>query len=208
MILAGRNMSPFTRRCAIALLHTGMSYEALELNAAQEMDKVQQYNRLGRVPALQLDDGTALVDSWAILDWIDETAGPDKALVPASGKERRDILRLTAYAMGTMEKAVAYFYETGLRPEETRWQKWGDRLGSQVVAGFDFLEEALGNNEWLHGNRMTHADVATVCAYDFSTLRAADLLEGGKRFPKLAAFTDRCNKLEPFAKTSLDPYRG
>ncbi|WP_051609229.1 glutathione S-transferase family protein [Fodinicurvata fenggangensis] len=208
MILAGRNLSPFTRRCAISLIHAGMSYEMDELNAAQEKEKVQQYNKLGRVPALKLDDGTCLVDSWAILDWIDQTAGPDKALVPASSDARRDVLRLTAYAMGTMEKAVAYFYETGLRPEDKRWKDWGDRLGSQVVDGFTFLEEALGDSEWLHGNRMTQADITTVCAYDFATVRAADLLDGGKRFPKLAAFTDRCNKLEPFAKTNLDPYRG
>ena len=48
-------------------------------------DAVRQYNPLVRVPTVVLDDGEALLESYAILDALDEIAGDAKRLIPAIG---------------------------------------------------------------------------------------------------------------------------
>jgi len=40
-----------------------------------------------------LDEGEVLMDSTAILDHLDEVAGPGRALLPGSGRERRWLRR-------------------------------------------------------------------------------------------------------------------
>ncbi|MFO1072010.1 MAG: glutathione S-transferase N-terminal domain-containing protein [Geminicoccaceae bacterium] len=46
---------------------------------------MRAHNPLGQVPALVLDCGETLIDSAAILDWLDDKVGPERALVPAHG---------------------------------------------------------------------------------------------------------------------------
>ena len=66
---------------------------------------MRQTNPLGRIPSLVLDDGAVLVDSAAILDWLDETVGFDRALIPPTGLARRTALQQIALATGAVDKA-------------------------------------------------------------------------------------------------------
>src|SRR3546814_16352739 len=68
-----------------------------------------------------LEDGTVLIDSAAILDWLDETVGPERALIPRAGAERRRALRLIALATGAVDQAGAAAYERIIRPAQYRW---------------------------------------------------------------------------------------
>ena len=68
-------------------------------------------NPLRRVPTLVTDDGEALIESAAILDWVDEQAGREKALIATSGIPRRTTLRICALASGLADKAVSLVYE-------------------------------------------------------------------------------------------------
>ena len=57
--------------------------------------------------------------SWsrrAILDYLDELAGPERALLPRAGAERRQALNLMAMATGAAEKGVLQVYERVFRP--------------------------------------------------------------------------------------------
>ena len=63
----------------------GMEFEVQVLMVAKPEDvaKLEQSNPLGRVPALILEDGRRMIDSNAILNYLDELAGPDKRLTQA-----------------------------------------------------------------------------------------------------------------------------
>ena len=50
-----------------------------------DFDAMRAINPLGRIPSLVLDDGEVLIDSAAILDWLDQTVGPERALLPPPG---------------------------------------------------------------------------------------------------------------------------
>src|ERR1700754_2549354 len=111
MILIGQYDSPFVRRVAIALRTYGMDYEHRPWSVFGDAEALAQFNPLRRVPTLICDDGTALMESGAILDWLDEQAGPDQALIAPSGLQRRDALRICALASGLADKAVSLVYE-------------------------------------------------------------------------------------------------
>ena len=87
MILVGQYDSPFTRRVAIALHLLRMPFTRNTLSVFANADQARKLNPLGRVPALVLDDGEVLIESGAILDYVDEIAGPGRALLPPAGAE-------------------------------------------------------------------------------------------------------------------------
>ncbi|MCC7272509.1 MAG: glutathione S-transferase N-terminal domain-containing protein, partial [Alphaproteobacteria bacterium] len=179
MMLVGRYLSPFVRRTAITLKLYGMPFEHNPLSTMTDMDAIKRINPVGRVPALVTDDGATLVDSATIIDWLDEQAGPAHALTPPAGPERRAVQRLVAIALGTMEKAVAYSYETKRRPAERQHQPWIDNLTSQIAGGLAALE-AIQGTPWLAGAKMTQADVTTAVLVEYMRASHPDLFPAGK----------------------------
>jgi glutathione S-transferase len=92
MQLVGHYDSPFVRRVGVSLHVLGIPFERKLLSVFSNAEEMRAFNPLVRVPALVLDDGECLIDSAAILDHLDEMAGPERALLPAGGKARRDAL--------------------------------------------------------------------------------------------------------------------
>ena len=105
---------------------------------------------LGRIPSLVLDDGETLIDLAAILDWLDQSVGPARALVPAAGAARRDMLRRIALATGAIDKAGAATYERLIRPSVHRWPDWIDRCCTQAAGAI----AALAAEAWPTGDRL------------------------------------------------------
>ncbi len=86
MILVGQYDSPYVRRVAISLRMLGFAYEHDTRSVFGDFEAMRAINPLGRIPSLVLDGGEMLIDSAAILDWLDETVGPDRALIPPDGR--------------------------------------------------------------------------------------------------------------------------
>ena len=93
MILIGMFDSPFVRRVAVSMTLLEISFEHRNWSVGKDFELIRQFNPLGRVPALVLADGESLIDSTAILDFLDDSVGPERALLPSTGKERRDDAR-------------------------------------------------------------------------------------------------------------------
>ena len=89
MILIGQYDSPFVRRVAIALRLYGLPFEHRPWSTFGEGDKIAPFNPLRRVPTLVLEDGEALIESTAILDYLDELAGAQDVMIAKNGLERR-----------------------------------------------------------------------------------------------------------------------
>src|SRR5499426_2568457 len=111
MILVGQYDSPYVRRVAVSLRVLGFAYEHDTRSVFADFDAMREVNPLGRIPSLVLDDGEVLIDSAAILDYLDEQVGPARALVPPSGPARRRALRRIALATGAIDKIGAIVYE-------------------------------------------------------------------------------------------------
>src|SRR3954454_21826699 len=117
MILIGQYGSPFVRRVAIAMRLYGLAYEHRTWSTFGDADKLAAYNPLRRVPTLVLDDGEVVIESFIILDYLDELAGPSKALIARSGDPRRKALKLCALATGLADKGASLLYERSLHEE-------------------------------------------------------------------------------------------
>jgi glutathione S-transferase len=203
MILVGRYRSPFTRRVAVYLRLLDIPFEHRPTSVWDSgWDEVRKLNPLGRVPVLILDDGEVVHESTAILDYLDEAAGPEKALTPPGGAARRRVLGLTALALGTCEKVVAVNYEAERRPPEYVYVGWIERCAGQAAAGLAALD-AAGATPWLTGDRLTRADVTAGVMIDHARLTRPDLVPPG-RYPNLDALAARYGDLPAFAETRPD----
>jgi len=104
--LIGRYMSPFVRRVGVSLHLLDIPFTNEPLSVLTDSLKIREYSPLGRLPALVLDDGQVLIDSNAILDYFDQQAGAERALLPLSGPQRSEAMNLLAFAVGACEKTV------------------------------------------------------------------------------------------------------
>jgi glutathione S-transferase len=197
MILIGQYDSPFVRRVAIALRLYGLTFEHRPWSTFGDGEKIAPYNPLRRVPTLVLDGGEALIESTIILDYLDDLVGPERAMIPARGVERRKQLRICALATGLADKAVSLLYERVLRKEPSKI--WVDRCEAQVGGVLEVLEKERASviAPFWFGTRIGHADIAVACVLRFLG-EAHPALFAAARYPALAAHVAACEALPPF----------
>jgi glutathione S-transferase len=203
MILVGQYDSPYVRRVAISLRELGFDYTHDTRSVFGDFDDMRKTNPLGRIPSLILDDGAVLIDSGAILDWLDERVGPERALIPASGLARRQCLQVLALATGAIDKAGASNYERLIRPAAYRWPEWIARLRTQAGGAIAALA-AVAWPDVSGGAGLTQAVITTACLWRYVEMTDPELLvdpQSRARYQSLAALSAQCEKLPAFAAT-------
>ena len=200
MILVGRYDSSFVRRVAIALRLYGQDFEHRPWSVFGDAQKILALNPIGRIPVLILDDGEVVADSAAILDHLDEMAGP-AALIPASGAPRRAALRVVAMATGVSERTVSLFYERHLarEPGPVLMRRLEERLAATLAA----LEAGRNarRSSWWFGDALGHADVAVACAVRHLSEAVPDLWDEASH-PALARHCRAAEALPVFQEMS------
>ena len=196
MILVGQFDSPFVRRVAISLRLLGLAYDHDTRSVFGDFDSMRETNPLGRIPSLILEDGTTLIDSIAILDWLDQRVGPDRALLPAAGVERGDALRRIALAIGAVDKAGAAAYERIIRPARFRWPEWIARCRTQATGALAALEA----EPWPARDGLDQAEITTACMLRYVQMADPELLGKG-RYSRLEALSMRCEARPAFQAT-------
>jgi glutathione S-transferase len=196
MILAGQYDSPFVRRVAVTLNHYGMRFERRVLSVFSDFDAVLALNPLGKVPVLELDDGERLLDSRAILDYLDGLARPEDCLVPRDEPARRGVLRIDAVALGVAEKLYERGFEFARRDPEKRDANVVDRVERQIRSALDWLE-SLGPRPWFFGGAMSRADLTCAIALTYMIEKHPGIVEH-RRWPLLVAHCRRCEALPQF----------
>ncbi|WP_108661474.1 glutathione S-transferase family protein [Acuticoccus kandeliae] len=200
MLLIGRNQSPYTRRVAIwcALQDRAVERKQLAARDPANAAEITRYNPGLRVPILVLDDGTPLIETATICDWLDETAPEGKRLVPATGVARRDCMQRIALAHQTTEKLVTLVYETLRRPAEYHWPDYQAGVRGQVEGGLGALE-AMVPDGFFGGDTPDGSDVTTVCAWQMAETTAPHIVSG--RYPRLGDFAARMMAFPAVAET-------
>src|SRR6266446_8788401 len=196
MILVGQYDSPYVRRVAVSLRVLGFDYEHDTRPVVDDFDSMRQNNPLARIPTLVFDDGEVLIDSAAILDWLDETVGPARALLPRAGPERRRALGLIALGSGVMDKAVSSIYERAIRPAPRRWPEWVTRCRTQAAGAL----AAFAREPWLADARLSQPEITTACMLRYVQMVDPELLPQG-RYPTLEALSARCEARPEFQAT-------
>ncbi len=197
MILIGQYDSPFVRRVAIALRLYGIAYEHRPWSTFGDAEQIAPFNPLRRVPTLVPDDGEALIESGAILDYLDERVGSSRAMIAHSGPVRRRALKVCALATGLADKSVSLFYEQVLH--EAISERWMARCRMQMADVLTALESsrvATKSTFWF-GESIGHADIAVACALRFAREAHPGLFDE-RHWPALAGHASLCETRDEF----------
>lgn len=197
MQLIGMLDSPYVRRVAVSLhvLHRPFAHQSLSVFST--FDQFHRINPVVKAPTLVTDDGTVLMDSTLILQWI-EAQAPASQLTPHVAAQRLHDLRLTGLALAACEKAVQTVYEHQLRPADKRHAPWLDRIGSQLDAAFAALEADIARVPPATAqDALTHGSIAAAVAWSFTQLLLPGRVDAAAH-RHLAAFTEAAEQLPAF----------
>lgn len=165
--------SSFARKIRVMLIEKNVPHELVMLNVWEAND-YQRINPVGKVPALELDDGRVLINSPVIADYLDGKY-PTPRFIPADAEGRLDVRRWEAVADGTMDAVAVTLYENRFHDEAARSEPYLARLKGKIDAGLALLDQRLGDRPWLVGDSMSLADLAISCHVGFLAVRMPHL---------------------------------
>ena len=198
MKLIGSLTSPYVRKARIVLAEKKIEYE-FELDSPWTAEtKVPNFNPLGKIPVLVLDDSTVLFDSRVIVEYID-SAAPNSKLTPTSNRDRAEVKRWGAVADGICDAAALVFLEKK-RPKEQQSSEWIARQEGKIILGLEYIAEQLGENAWCAGNHFSLADIGVGCALGYLALRFPEI-DWSEKHPNLARLYAKLMQRPSFADT-------
>jgi glutathione S-transferase len=192
--------SPYARKCRLLVHEKGLQalVEEVESHPFEDEPLLLKANPLGRIPALILEDGRALVESGLICAFLDSfDAGPQ--MIPA-GPGALEEARFRALADGLMDLTMGRRVERE-RDEALYSDFWISRRENGVRRALDQLEdEAAIVAETLN---LASATLATALGYLDFRWEEYDWREGR---PALTAHFDWWAERESFKATAPKPY--
>ncbi|MFN0162688.1 MAG: glutathione S-transferase [Burkholderiales bacterium] len=198
MKLIGSNSSPFVRKVRIVMAEKRVDYDYVLANPWDAASNVPEYNPLGKVPCLVMDDGGAVFDSRVIVEYLD-TVNPVNKLIPASGRTRVEVRCWEALADGICDAAIVARLEA-MRPANLQSADWIARHLAKVRLALGAASRGLAEKAWCCGTAFSLADVATGVALGYLDFRFAEI---GWRddYPNLARLNDKLQKRASFVDT-------
>jgi glutathione S-transferase len=194
--------SPFARKVRIAAIELGLidqiEFVAATVAPGQPNEEYSRITPLKKLPVLILDNGEVILDSYVIVEYLDELAGGGK-LIPASGASRWKVKSDHSMLQGMFDSMLLCRYENITRPEPLRWKAWSDDHWSRAwngMARFEANAEALSRP-------LDIAQIGLACVLGYADFRFADC-GWRKAFPKLDAFHEKM-LARPSVKVSLPP---
>jgi glutathione S-transferase len=194
--------SPFARKVRVVLTEKKIECEFVDDNPWVAETAVPQFNPLGKVPVLVLDDGTALYDSRVIVEYLD-TVSPVSRLIPEPSRQRIAVRRWEALADGICDAAITIVREQK-RPAKQQSREWVERHFHKIGLGVQELEKELEDKTWCHGEAYSLADIATGCALGYLDLRHP-AIDWRAQYPNLVKLADKLAKRPSFAETAPPP---
>lgn len=190
--------SPFARKVRIVMAEKRIEFEQVVDIPWDASTHVPDFNPLGKVPVLVLDDGHTLFDSRVIVEYLD-TITPVSRLIPEGNRQRIAVRRWEALADGISEAASTIFLEKK-RPEAQQSHEWIVRQEQKVFRGLEAMAEELGDKNWCTGEFFNLSDIATGCALGYLDLRFPEI-EWRRAHPVLARLADKLSQRPAFRDT-------
>jgi glutathione S-transferase len=186
MILHWSPRSPYVRKVMIAIDEMGLRDRITTVRTVAGgtnfLPELMKVNPVGKIPTLELEDGTTVYDSPVIIEYLD-TLHTGPKLYPAAWPERLVALRRHALGQGMLDIALPLLGE-GFRPAERQSEPHKAFWRKKLVYCADALEqeaEALASSPFSIGH------LAIGVALGYLDFRFDDLKWRDGR-PKLAAW--------------------
>ena len=194
-----RSSAAYRVRIALNLKKLPYAQQAVHLTRDggwQWSEEYRAVNPQKRVPALVLSTGDVLLQSLAIVEYLDEVH-PEPPLLPADAIARahvRAVAQIMACDIHPLNNLAALNYLKGpLKQDQAAVDDW---YRHWVTQGFDAIEALLHPGPYAFGAQVTMADLCLVPQV-FNARRFK--IDMGK-YPKIAAVDAACLKLPAFDK--------
>ncbi|MEP6828802.1 MAG: glutathione S-transferase N-terminal domain-containing protein [Rhizomicrobium sp.] len=174
MKLYGNPLSPFARKACVIAHALGLTLEEIDILPLKD-EGFRKVNPLGKIPALALDDGTIMIDSRVICEYLDHLGGTK--FFPHDSS-RWKALTLQSLGDGVGEAAVTYSI---LGREDPAPAHARTRQMAAMLAGMDALEHTEFSDPPLIG------EIAVGCALGYIDFRQPEL-DWRRSRPRLTAW--------------------
>ena len=191
--------SPYSRKVRIVLAEKKIEYEFIIENPGDPATRVPEYNPLGKIPVLILDDNTTLFDSRVIVEYLDH-ASPVGRLIPDDTRARIQTRRWEALADGCTDAANAVVVEKR-RAADKQSAEWIVRQQGKIDRALKVMSEELGNRTWCSGDHYSLADIAVGCALGYLDMRLPDT-QWRRDYPNLEKLAEKLNKRPSFVDSA------
>jgi glutathione S-transferase len=162
-------LDPQGRRLRLSLAEYGESVTLAEERPWQPSQQVMDLNPAGLTPIFIEDSGVAIAGAEAVTEYLEETRGRTKSLIPGSAVERAEVRRLLSwfdmkfYAEVTepvlTEKVIRRFVASPSGRGSPDMQRM--RSGLQLLKPhLDYLGALAEERSWLAGDHLSLADLA------------------------------------------------
>ncbi len=178
--------SPNARRVHIFMAELGIKCEriAVDIRAAENLStEFLAKNPGGRVPVLELNDGTFIGESVAICRYLDAIA-PDSAAPSMFGNDAVSTAQIEMWQRRVefnflLEVAGAFRNITAIfKDRETCVKEWGEVCAARAPKALAMFDAQLAHNEYLAGDHFSIADITLGIAIDFARMvKVVDLPE-------------------------------
>ena len=191
--------SPYARKVRVvaAEKHVDIEIEAVDL--ADPNCVVKNFNPLGKVPVLVLDDGDTLYDSRVIVEYLDNRT-PVSHLLPQNQGTKIWVRRWEALADGVCDAVVSIVMERR-KAEAMQDATSISKQTAKVVRGLETLNLDLTKKKWCVEETFSLADIALGCLLGYLNLRLKDL-NWQEQYPNLAKHFANMQKRASFKDTS------
>lgn len=191
-----------SHRLRIALNLKGLTPDYLPVDLRVDEQAEAPYKRInpqGLVPALTLDSGTTLIQSPAIIEWLEERY-PTPALLPADPEARAHVRALAAIVGCDVHpinnRRILQTLRQQFGADESAINAW---CATWITEGFDAIEALLAQDtqrgDFCFGQAPTLADVYLVPQIESARRFGVDL----QRWPLISAVDRACAALPAFA---------
>jgi glutathione S-transferase len=202
MKLAFTPASPFARKVRIAAIELGLidkiEFFPASVAPGTPNEEYSKINPQKKLPALITDDGDIIIDSYVIVEYLDELAGGGK-LIPASGRARWQVKSDHSLLQATLDSMLLCRYERMVRPQGLQWQAWSDdhwNRAWRTMARFEERPDVLSRP-------LDIVQIALACVLGYADFRFTDC-GWRKAYPNLDAFNARILE-RPSIKISVPP---
>ena len=177
------NPAPNPRRVRIFAAEKGIELPMKEVSIPKREQKAPEYvakNPRGQTPILELDDGTVIAESVAIMRYL-EAEHPEPPLFGTTSREIAEIemwsRRVEMILMPPVGAVWVHTHPfTAALPG--RNSEWGEANRPRVADAMRFFDQSLADRDYLAGEAFSAADILLLTTVDFAKFVGLEMPDG------------------------------
>lgn len=191
--------SPYARKVRIVAIEKHIELQLQEVTLGDPNSPLMQYNPLGKVPTIVLDDETALYDSRVIVEYLSART-PVNHLLPNEHKLKIEVLRWEALADGICDATIVIVLEQR-KPEALQSAITIKKQMLKIENGLATLNKEISKKKWCVNETFSLADISVGCLLGYLDFGFKQL-NWQEQYPNLAKHFTILSKRPSFKETA------